>query len=81
VSKEFLHEDDSAGFLELYSAILHSPEIQECLRNESLEISDLAHLLLPELGVAPAAGDDWKEALQEACMTWISNDEGNDLDD
>ncbi len=75
------HEDDSAGFDELYSAILHSPEIQECLRNESLEISDLAYLILPEIGVAPAAGDDWKEALQEAAMSWLSNDERKEIDE
>ncbi len=75
------HEDDSAGFFELYSAILHSPEIQECLRNESLEISDLAYLILPEIGVAPAAGDDWKEALQEAAMSWLENNREDDLDD
>ncbi len=75
------HDDGCAGFFELYSAILHSPEIQECLRNESLEISDLAYLILPEIGVAPAAGDDWKEALQEAAMSWLENNREDDLDD
>ncbi len=85
MTKTFHDDEDGADSWDIYAVIHHSPEIQALVLDIDVsipgELEDLAHAVLPEIGVDPQTWPEWSEALQEAAMTWVANHSREDDDD